>query len=685
MKKEWLYTWDVETRDRYGKIFKLAVFDGIKTHLFNSVKDFIQYLDNLNEDLQNKNEKAYFFAHYHDFDILKLFQYCIEKDFKIRINTHRTIISDRKFLNLVFRRWNRIIFRDSYRVIPIKLDKITKEFDCKVKKIDLEKEVKKLGYKTKEHFFREVDPNNELLEEYLTNDVVGLHEALVKFIEITKVNLKKLITTASVAMEVFQTRFEDDYKSIILDDKRQKEVGYKEDVRKFKRSGYLGGRVEVVKRVLEKGYTYDVNSLYPYCMYNFEYPAGNYKVIPEKLPGRDIDKEVVKHEFNRLFRKRDKLGMVRAKVYVPESVYIPPLPIKIKQKIYYPVGEFKGTWTSPELFHAIEKYGVKVLKIEKIIVWNKKIKPFVKYVDEFYKLKLQGDSVRRFIAKLLMNSLYGKFGMREVKEKFFYEDEFNEKYKDKYEVKRKTYFLGEPVIIIDDDNWSKRKSYIKPHIAAFITSYSRLVLIKEIEDKLEKGYDIVYYDTDSLHTNCQPNEFGKVDEKKLGYWKLEKTVEKGYYILPKFYSLKTEKDSYTKIKGVPKDKMLSFDEIKKLYENLKTHITFDCGKRLPSAYKQMQQNEVIEYENIRKTLCLITDKRKFINLEETKPWKYDEIIKLDFVFNVKYDKDVKVKEVYLEVNGHEVRSFDEYIKICKNLEERKEDVNKELQNNRCTA
>lgn len=40
-------------------------------------------------------------------------------------------------------------------------------------------------------------------------------------------------------------------------------------------------------------------------------------------------------------------------------------------------------------------------------------KPFDKYINKFYEIKSASDPIKKIIAKLLLNSLYGRMGMSE--------------------------------------------------------------------------------------------------------------------------------------------------------------------------------------------------------------------------------------------------------------------------------
>jgi hypothetical protein len=82
---------------------------------------------------------------------------------------------------------------------------------------------------------------------------------------------------------------------------------------------------------------------------------------------------------------------------------------------------------------------------------------FKEYVNELYKLKENSEkgSINYIIAKLLLNSLYGRFGMNPYKEKHFIikESQYNNIHKNKNIIPS----------IINFNNGKLLISYISPH------------------------------------------------------------------------------------------------------------------------------------------------------------------------------------------------------------------------------
>ena len=139
---------------------------------------------------------------------------------------------------------------------------------------------------------------------------------------------------------------------------------------------------------------------------------------------------------------------------------------------------------------------------------------FDKYIDKWINNKIQatkdGNKGLRYISKLFLNSLYGKFGT------------------DTRMVNKVPYFDGEEVRYYYSEPQTRSGIYIA--LASFITSYARLVTItafQKITDDYNSGksnIQAVYADTDSLHLdspNFQLPEGLNIDPYELGAWKYE--------------------------------------------------------------------------------------------------------------------------------------------------------------------
>lgn len=249
------------------------------------------------------------------------------------------------------------------------------------------------------------------------------------------------------------------------------------------RDAFFGGRTNAIKLFHEvvsdeKIRYYDFTSLYPYVVKYCSFPIGHPDIIRF-----DIDNEVTdisKYQ-----------GFVLCEVIAPRNLYIPVLPVKIDNKLMFPLcvkcakmksqvdcnhsdteRAFIGTWTTPELNKALEK-SYKILKVFE--VWNfptfctydKKTKKdglFSEFMDKWLKLKVEAsgypsnvitetekdsyilsyeakegikldrDNIKknpslRTQAKLMANSFWGKFAQRPNLTQVKYLDQPNEFFK----------------------------------------------------------------------------------------------------------------------------------------------------------------------------------------------------------------------------------------------------------------
>ena len=173
---------------------------------------------------------------------------------------------------------------------------------------------------------------------------------------------------------------------------------------------------------------------------------------------------------------------------------------------------------------------------------------FSKYIENWTDRKIQAkkdnNTALYRISKLMLNSLYGKFGLNpDVRSKYPYLDENGI-------VKYGLY----PAEI--------RKSIYIP-VASFITSYARRKTIstsQTIKEYSIKKYGIdkyVYSDTDSIHClfedDTELKNIVEIDDYKLGAWKKESTYKRGKYIRQKCYiELGYDDKMNVTVAGLPK-------------------------------------------------------------------------------------------------------------------------------------
>lgn len=213
----------------------------------------------------------------------------------------------------------------------------------------------------------------------------------------------------------------------------------------------------------------------------------------------------------------------------------------------YGVGTWSGWYVADELENA-KKYGYTYSILEGYIFDSKDL--FSSYINEMNKMKESADrnSPQYLIAKLLNNSLFGRFGMKPFMSFHIIVD--------KSKVNSTVNKLGFNNVInvteignksiISYKSMFSRTPLINMPIAATITTKARIHMTK-----FKNNPDILLYytDTDSIYTNKILSE-DMVHDTKIGFMKKEKTLTKFVAIGPKVYGgIDINGNEFTKVKG----------------------------------------------------------------------------------------------------------------------------------------
>ncbi len=155
-----------------------------------------------------------------------------------------------------------------------------------------------------------------------------------------------------------------------------------------------------------------------------------------------------------------------------------------------------------------------------------------------------------YVIKILMNSLYGKFGQKFLNRYNWIP--FNHTLE---ELNKLKYFerIGDFIRVKKD--YQDPAAFCIPIWALHVTAKARL----KLHDAILKTKP-VYVDTDSLMTQ----EIVSTSD-ELGDLKLEMYIEKGIIVKPKMYSIISNKGDYVKVKGVAK--RFKYDEFKSFLKN----------------------------------------------------------------------------------------------------------------------
>ena len=301
------------------------------------------------------------------------------------------------------------------------------------------------------------------------------------------------------------------------------------------RETYLGGRTECwqIGQIEGDVYRLDINSQYPYQMRTYESPThliGRYGRVSVGDLGEWVEKYCI---------------TARVLLETDEPVY----PIVDDKRLIFPTGRFEACLATPELVYALKAGHIR--RVTEAAVYDK-AHLFTEYVDYFYKLRKQlaakGDRLGAFLCKIMLNSLYGKFGQRG----FVYSlvDEtadlsvqvWSEVDLDTGELDHYRQYAG----IIERLERRSESMESHPAIAAHITSHARMHLWRLVQ--LAGRENVYYMDTDCVWTNkegCKRLK-GEIHPNRLGALKLEGVNSTVTIHAPKDYVL----DGARKTKGI---------------------------------------------------------------------------------------------------------------------------------------
>ena len=555
-----IITLDTETIGLDGPLKRIAIYDGQEVTYGYTFKDVVKRID----WYYDMGFLPHIYIHNADFDLRKIPE--IFERGNILWNTTRKI--GMKYARVTCVKYT---IHDSFKILPLSLAKLSKDFDLEHGKVDLWEEVQKAypgQYENHVDFLNRCDPDDPIYLKYLGFDVIALYELIQKLMEVSGIPLEdfvKILSTASMSKYLFKNghkgrtftvegRGKTGYELLTSNKawssaKKMKytDISYLDCEAKIRES-YAGGRTELFTPYCfpkEDGspaaYYNDVNSEYPFVMQN-ELPIG--------YPEYENDKRLTRHNWEKWCEFGEGLGFIKAEVYIPPQK-IPPLPVKLG-KLAFVTGHVRGSWTFTELKYAVDNCGVIVENIEETI-WFKKTAPiFRDFVLYFYEMKTDGkrsgNAALTALAKLILNCAYGWTATRRDDKTALRDISLLDKWKDN---DRFIYSNDEMGYIEIFDN--VLTDTIQVQVAAYITSYARLVLLDAMRKQAEVG-EIYYCDTDSIVCE-KPMPPEMTHAYDLGKWDVEHIIYSAIFVQPKVYHLVTEKGKETvKFKGITKAK-----------------------------------------------------------------------------------------------------------------------------------
>lgn len=342
--------------------------------------------------------------------------------------------------------------------------------------------------------------NNDLAiewETYARRDVEIIRTACIKWWDyLERENMGSFAPTlAGQSMKVFRHKY---MKHPILIDDNKSALA-------LTREGYYGGRVECFRigRYKARFRSLDVNSMYPFVMAYNEFPS---KLVTHT-------RYATVNDLSTWIQRYCVTARVRLRTHKPF------VPLRDHHKLIFPVGEFEAILSTPEIKYAL--LDGEILEVLEVAIYERALL-FTEMVTDMYyqkqKSKRDGDYVREFLYKKLLNSFYGKWGQSGGKWiELDNTDDLSCRHwiEIDYESGRmKQYRQLGGLQQMRDTEGESRDSF--PAIAAHVTAHARMVLWNLIE---QAGLQHTYYcDTDSLLVDDIgfKNLEYKLDEYKLG-------------------------------------------------------------------------------------------------------------------------------------------------------------------------
>lgn len=510
--------WDTETEDGFiGESIcsqHCTLFSGDETEpkIHEGYDSIYQTFEDIYKQARElKAKHVILYAHNASYDLMRTKDNLPNSQLKIQLVTGQMVAG------VMFYRDLKIECRDSMRLLPQSLAKLAQSLTPELPKLDMNHLT---GYEI----------GNSEHQEYAKRDVVTLRAILKKFASLIEQPIDKLkFSAAGQAFALFRSMYgTQDYRAVS-----------RETNEFFLKHVYVGGRIYIRNNhnplELNDTISLDETSAYPTMMQRDIFP----------LPGKEPKKSSwLPDNVGRYF--------VKVKVSNYESE-LPIIPYRVfdangeTKTTFYPLGSFTSYLSDHEHEFLKKQLGKRyrlVVKEIQFIYWDKGIcsKWLKPYIDKYYQLKAEGDRLNniekgsgealRTVAKLFLNSLYGKFAQK-------YVDDGGESI---------SFNGGEDIEVFGQSTNDHRNA----HISAFITASARVALYEAVTHY--GASNVIYCDTDSIKVLKNVYESCKklpTEGDFLGSWKPEGEYRKLQVIAPKVYLADHDGKLEIKAKGLP--------------------------------------------------------------------------------------------------------------------------------------
>lgn len=517
-----LATFDVETEGLGGRVLACSFqTEDMPEPVYLHKGDFIQEMFYF----MCENHAYTWFAHNAQYDLRYLIDH-LEADRKnmsiyMRTDTDVYMIS----LNLPDHGEKaRLTIRDSLALFPSTLEQFGSVFAPEMPKLKID--VANFDPKIKEH------------QEYCKRDTSLLLLCLQRFHDLVEehFDITPATTAAATALKGWQ-------RTLAKKERYYPTPSYES----FIRTAYYGGLVFLTDtNIHQNTKSYDVNSSYPYQMETYQFPLGNPVNTRRFRPG--------------------VLGIYQVTVKTPDDLIVPILPTRHKGGIVWPRGTFKTTVTNLELEFALD-HGYRLLGVHEGVIWEETCNPFRPFVAKCKAIRKQyKGTALETVAKLMQNSLYGKFGSKRQRKKIYADFDDDEVFTGE--------LWGEYLIRLEEND----DMMVMPQWAVFVTANARLHLLRAIYQVGPEN--VLYGDTDSITLKAGSDLLPEQVGAEYGQFKLEKHWQYFRAHAPKVYAGKLISGAKAgkmagAVKGIPRSRWHDGSILEAVAENRNVSVTYE--------------------------------------------------------------------------------------------------------------
>lgn len=458
-------------------------------------------------------------------------------------NTFTTLITDMGqfysieiYFHVMNHHVNKVKILDSMKIFPnFSVEKVSEGFALPLSKLEID-------YKAKREIGHELT-KQEI--DYIRNDVEIMSRAL-------HIMFEQGLNKMTIAGDAFNS-----YKSFVPAFRKRFPVLPKavdEDIRLAYRGGFTYLNEIYKDKKLGSGITIDKNSMYPSKMIQKPMPYGK----PEFFEGKyvpDVSMPLFIQSLTCKFElKKGKIPCIQLKNNLS---FIPNEYLSTSKDQLVTL-----TLCSPDYNLFIENYNISDITYHGGWKFKQCMGMFDEYINYWTEQKIkagkEGNKPMRQIAKLMLNSLYGRFGLSVM-------------------ARQKAPYLDDKGIVRFSLLPEEEREPVYIPVACFITAYGREDVIRTSmkirEYTLKKyGFDgYIYSDTDSIKALITKEDLEElkddifIDDYALGAWALEEEFEAFLGVRQKCYITKSNGKTNVTVAGLPKylAPLITFENFKK--------------------------------------------------------------------------------------------------------------------------